>query len=84
MVEERGECYAGVLEQVDLLSFLSSQSYILGLQDRAGRVPSTTCRSASDSCATLVQVLYGHGTKIPFVTQLVAELTRRSRPSCSR
>jgi CBS domain-containing protein len=75
VVEERGEI-RGVLEQVDLLSFLSSQSYILGLQvERAASVDDL--RRASEQLPRLVQVLHGHGTKIPYITQLVAELTRR-------
>jgi CBS domain-containing protein len=75
VVEERGRI-TGVLEQVDLLSFLSSQSYILGLQiERAASIDDL--RRASEQLPRLVQVLHGHGTKIPYITQLVAELTRR-------
>jgi CBS domain-containing protein len=75
VVEERGEI-RGVLEQVDLLSFLSSQSYILGRQvERAGSIDDL--RAASEQLPRLVQLLHGHGTKIPYITQLVAELTRR-------
>ncbi len=75
VVEERGRI-TGVLEQVDLLSFLSSQSYILGLQvERAASIDDL--RRASEQLPMLVQVLHGHGTKIPYITQLVAELTRR-------
>ena len=75
VVEERGRI-TGVLEQVDLLSFLSSQSYILGLQvERAASIDDL--RRASEQLPALVQVLHGHGTKIPYITQLVAELTRR-------
>jgi CBS domain-containing protein len=76
LVVRDGEEIRGVLEQVDLLSFLSSQSYIIGLQiDRASS--QEELRTASRQLATLVQVLYGQGTKIRFVTQLVAELNRR-------
>ncbi len=75
VVEERGRI-TGVLEQMDLLSFLSSQSYILGLQvERAASI--ADLRLASEQLPTLVQVLHGHGTKMPYITQLVAELTRR-------
>ena len=75
VVDERGRI-TGVLEQVDLLSFLSSQSYILGLQvERATSIDDL--RRASEQLPMLVQVLHGHGTKIPYITQLVAELTRR-------
>lgn len=66
----------GVLEQIDLLSFLSSQSHIVVVQvARASTIEDL--RSASAQLTPLVQVLHGHGTKIPYVTQLVAELTRR-------
>ena len=75
VVEERGRI-TGVLEQMDLLSFLSSQSYILGLQvERAASI--ADLRLASEQLPALVQVLHGHGTKMPYITQLVAELTRR-------
>jgi CBS domain-containing protein len=75
VVEERGRI-TGVLEQVDLLSFLSSQSYILGLQvERAASIDDL--RHASEQLPRLVQVLHGHGTKIPYITQLVAALTRK-------
>ncbi len=76
LVVRDGDQIAGVLEQVDLLSFLSSQSYIIGLQiDRASI--QEELRTATRQLATLVQVLYGQGTKIRFVAQLVAELNRR-------
>jgi CBS domain-containing protein len=66
----------GVLEQVDLLSFLSSQSHILAIQiERATTLDHL--RQASAQLPNLIQVLHGHGTKIPFITRLVAELSRR-------
>jgi CBS domain-containing protein len=66
----------GVLEQIDLLSFMSSQSHIVAVQiARAHTIEDL--RSASAQLTTLVQVLHGHGTKIPYITQLVAELSRR-------
>jgi CBS domain-containing protein len=66
----------GVLEQIDLLSFLSSQSHIVAVQiARASSIEDL--RRASGQLTKLVQVLYGHGTKIPYITQLVAELSRR-------
>ena len=67
---------SGILEQVDLLSFLSSQSYIVAIQiERATTLDDL--RQASAQLPNLVQVLHGHGTKIPFITSLVAELSRR-------
>jgi CBS domain-containing protein len=66
----------GVLEQIDLLSFLSSQSHIVAVQiARASTLEDL--RRASAQLTKLVQVLHGHGTKIPYITQLVAELSRR-------
>ena len=70
------ERITGVLEQVDLLSFLSSQSHILAIQiDRATSLDQL-CR-ASAQLPNLVQVLHGHGTKVRFITRLVAEISRR-------
>ena len=66
----------GVLEQIDLLSFMSSQSHIVAVQiARAGSIEDL--HRASAQLTKLVQVLHGHGTKIPHITQLVAELSRR-------
>jgi CBS domain-containing protein len=66
----------GVLEQIDLLSFMSSQSHIVAVQiARASGIDDL--RRASAQLTKLVQVLHGHGTKIPYITQLVAELSRR-------
>lgn len=75
VVVDRGEI-VGVLEQLDLLSFLSSQSHIVIVEiSRAQTLDDL--RQASARLVDLVQVLHGHGTKIPYITQLVAELTRR-------
>jgi len=58
------------------LSFMSSQSHIVAVQIvRASTIEDL--RSASAQLTNLVQVLHGHGTKIPYITQLVAELSRR-------
>jgi CBS domain-containing protein len=71
-----GDRITGVLEQVDLLSFLSSQSHIVAAQiERATTLDHL--RHASAQLPDLVQVLHGHGTKITFITRLVAELSRR-------
>jgi CBS domain-containing protein len=75
VVFDEGEI-VGVLEQIDLLSFLSSQSHIVAVQiARASTLEDL--RRASAQLTKLVQVLHGHGTKIPYITQLVAELSRR-------
>jgi CBS domain-containing protein len=66
----------GVLEQVDLLSFLSGQSHIVALRiDRASNIEDL--KRASEQLPVLVQVMHGQGTKIRYVTQIVAELSRR-------
>lgn len=76
VVEDRG-AVTGVLEQLDLLSFLSSQSHIVAVEiDRATDVDDL--RRASQRLPTLVRVLHGHGTKSIYITQIVAELTRKS------
>ncbi len=66
----------GVLDQIDLLSFLSTQSHIVLIQaERAGSI--AELRRASEQLLVLVEVLHGHGTKISYITRLVGELTRR-------
>lgn len=75
VVYEQG-AVLGVLEQVDLLSFLSGQSHIITLRiDRAQTIDDL--KRASEQLPQLVQVMHGQGTKIRYVTQIVAELSRR-------
>ena len=75
VVFERGEI-TGVLEQLDLLSFLSAQSHIVAVQ-AARATTIDDLRRASAQLPVLVQMMHGHGTKIPYVTRIVAELSRR-------
>ena len=76
LVVRDGDRITGLLEQVDLLSFLSSQSLILTTQiERATTLDQL--RQSSARLPMLVQVLHGHGTKVHFITRLVAELSRR-------
>jgi CBS domain-containing protein len=86
VVYDRGQI-SGVLEQVDLLSFLSSQSHFVAIQiERATSLEQL--QRASAQLPNLVQALHGHGTRIPFITRLVAEVSRRimlySQPSNDR
>jgi CBS domain-containing protein len=75
VVYDRGEI-AGVLEQVDLLSFLSSQSHIMAVQiERASTIDDLA--RASAQLPMLVEVLHRQGTKMSYVTRLVAELSRK-------
>jgi CBS domain-containing protein len=75
VVYDRGQI-SGVLEQVDLMSFLSSQSHDVAIQiDRATSLEQL--QQASAQLPNLVQALHGHGTRIPFITRLVAEVSRR-------
>ncbi len=63
----------GVLEQVDLLSYVSNHSHIIGLQiERAGNI--AELRSAAAHMPRLIELLARTGVKVPHIAQLVQEL----------
>lgn len=75
VVDGDGEV-VGVLEQVDLLSFLSNHSHIVALQvERATTI--SELREASRNIEGLVRVLHDKGARIAFLAQLVTELNRK-------
>lgn len=66
----------GVLELIDLLSFMSSHSHLVTTQvARASTLDDL--RRAADGMVPLVTALHGSGVKIHHVTELVTELNRQ-------
>ncbi|MDQ7989303.1 MAG: putative nucleotidyltransferase substrate binding domain-containing protein [Candidatus Dactylopiibacterium sp.] len=75
VVTHHGEII-GVLEQIELLSFLSSQSHIVLAQiERADTVAELL--AASQRMETLVAVLHGQGVKVNLIADLLGELRRQ-------
>lgn len=66
----------GVLELIDLLSFLSSHSHLVTTQvERAATIEDL--RRAADGMQPLVTALHGSGVKIRHITELVTALNRK-------
>ncbi len=76
VVVRKGEALAGVLEQIDLLSFFSNHSRLIAIQiERADS--REELRRASRSIVSVIQTLQAQGVKIRHITQLVAELNKQ-------
>lgn len=72
-VVTREGAIVGVLEQVDLLSYVSNHSHIIGLQiERASTI--AELKSAASGMPRLVELLTRTGVKVPHIAQLVQEL----------
>jgi CBS domain-containing protein len=75
VVTEEGRI-AGILEQVDLLGFLSNNSHIVAIRvERAGDLGDL--RTASAEIPTLIQALHANGVKVQFIAEMVTALNRR-------
>ncbi len=76
VVVKDGESYVGVLDEIDLLSFLSSHSHIVAVQvDRA--TTKEELQEASQNIIRTVRIMHNNGVKVRFISQLVSELTRQ-------
>jgi len=76
VVVKDGDAYVGVLDEIDLLSFLSSHSHIVAVQvDRA--TTKEELKEASQSIMRTVRIMHNSGVKVRFISQLVSELTRQ-------
>jgi CBS domain-containing protein len=68
-----GDRYVGVLENLDLLSFLSNHSYLITLQiAKAGSV--AELKVAADQINHLIGLLHNGGTKVSLIANLVQAL----------
>ncbi|WP_035053418.1 DUF294 nucleotidyltransferase-like domain-containing protein [Andreprevotia chitinilytica] len=73
---KRGDEIIGLLEQVNLLSYLSNNSQIVAAQiERACSIDEL--KGASDSMRRLVDLLSGSGVKVTLIAGLVSELHRQ-------
>lgn len=76
VVVRDGERIVGVLEQLDLMGFLSNHSQVIALRvDRASSAEDL--RRASIDMLDLVRTLHGTGVKTRFIAELVTELNRK-------
>lgn len=67
---------AGVLDQMDLLSYFSNHSHLIVVQiERAAN--KDQLKKASQNLTTMIQTLNAKGVKIRYITQLVNELNRK-------
>lgn len=75
LVVTRGDEVVGVLEQVELLSFLSNQSHIVLAQiERAASIDDL--KAANASMDELIGLLHGNGVKVTMIADLLSELRR--------
>ena len=76
LVIRDGPTIHGILEQIDLLSYLSNHSHLIALQiERA--VSTEDLKWASRDLVNVIGDLHHQGVKIRYIMQLVSELNRK-------
>ena len=76
VVVTEGEQISGVLEALDLFSFLSNHSYLINIQILdAQDVP--TLKLAAEQISRLIALLHRSGTKVNMIARLVQELNAK-------
>jgi CBS domain-containing protein len=75
VVQEQGEIF-GVLESLDLFSFLSNHSYLISTLIEEAKDLSAL-KKASDKISSMMSTLYKSGSKIHLICGLVTELNAR-------
>ncbi|MBZ4194904.1 MAG: DUF294 nucleotidyltransferase-like domain-containing protein [Candidatus Contendobacter sp.] len=76
LVIRDGPAIHGILEQIDLLSYLSNHSHLIALQiERAAS--RDELQWASRELVNVVRDLHDKGTKIRYIMQLVSELNKK-------
>jgi CBS domain-containing protein len=76
LVIRDGTTIQGILEQIDLLSYLSNHSHLIALQiERAQSRDELKC--ASQDLVNVIRDLHHQGTKIRYIMQLVSELNKK-------
>ena len=76
LVIREGRILHGVLEQIDLLSYLSNHSHLIALQIERAR-SREDLKWASQDLVNVIRDLYGKGIKIRYIMQLVSELNKK-------
>lgn len=76
LVIREGRTLHGILEQIDLLSYLSNHSHLIALRiDRARS--REDLKQASQDLVNVIRDLHAKGTKIRYIMQLVSELNKK-------
>lgn len=68
--------FIGILDEIDLLSFMSSHSHIVAVQVDAAKSKAELKEASADIIRT-VRIMHNNGVKVRFISQLVSELTRQ-------
>lgn len=76
LVVRDGHTIVGMLEEVDVLSFLSNHSHIVALQVARAETRDDL-KTASRNLVRLVEGLHANGVRIPFIAETVSELAGR-------
>ncbi|MCP5419620.1 MAG: cyclic nucleotide-binding/CBS domain-containing protein [Gammaproteobacteria bacterium] len=76
LVIVQNEEIVGVLEQIDLLNYLSSHSHFIGNQIERARSPEDLSE-ASEHIPQVIKSLYERGVKCRYISRLVTDLNRR-------
>ncbi len=76
LVIREGPTLHGILEQIDLLSYLSNHSHLIALQIERAR-SRADLKWASQDLVNVIRDLHTKGIKIRYIMQLVSELNKK-------
>ena len=76
LVIREGAAIHGILEQIDLLSYLSNHSHLIALQIERAQ-SRDELKWASRDLVTVIRDLHAKGIKIRYIMQLVSELNKK-------
>ena len=76
VVVSEGEQVTGVLEALDLFSFLSNHSYLISIQIMDAQ-DVATLKLAAEQITRLISLLHRSGTKVDMIARLVQELNAK-------
>jgi CBS domain-containing protein len=76
LVIHEGAAIQGILEQIDLLSYLSNHSHLIALQIERAQ-SRDELKWASQDLVNVIRDLHHQGTKIRYIMQLVSELNKK-------
>lgn len=76
LVIQEGAAIHGVLEQIDLLSYLSNHSHLIAVQIERAQSRDELAWASRDM-VHMIRDLHGQGTHIRYIMQLVSELNKK-------
>jgi CBS domain-containing protein len=82
LVIRDGPAIHGILEQIDLLSYLSNHSHLIALQIERAQ-SKEELQWASRELVNVIRDLHAKGIKIRYIMQLVSELNKKMLRNCS-